>query len=323
MIKRLMYVALAFGMVFGLFGQVDEANAEMEVKDCTIVINANKHFGGNPAFPTGPEGCEDLGYGHYQELDPKGFFFSGRIVKNGDVIKGLTTLKTDYRYNVHIKTIPKKQEPKSQPEPKQESKPKQQSQSTSKSKENTQTKQQSQSKQTQSKNTESKQQTQSKQSSQSKQTSQPKQNNTTVKQTTNQVAQNTQKEETKTLQAKGDEQEKNEKENDKDKKDEKLSVDELKDKNAKVVKENGKFYALYKDEKGKDVKQEITEEEAKELGFVEKVEKEEIEKEEPEKVEAKEKEDEKSSKAGIIAGVTTAALAGLGGAGYFIFRRFI
>ena len=89
---------------------------------------------------------------------------------------------------------------------------------------------------------------------------------------------------------------------------------ELKSKNAEVVKEGNKFYAVYKDEEGKEVKQEISEEEAKVLGYKEKVETVEPVKEETEEtpVEKKEDDDKKSSKTGVIAGTLFAVFEKLG-----------
>ena len=43
MIKRLMYVALAFAMALGLTGKVDEVSAERKIGNCKIVIDADVH----------------------------------------------------------------------------------------------------------------------------------------------------------------------------------------------------------------------------------------------------------------------------------------
>ena len=56
----------------------------------------------------------------------------------------------------------------------------------------------------------------------------------------------------------------------KEKKKDKLTVEKLKKKGAKVVEENGKLYAVYKDKNNEEMKQKINEKEAEELGYKEK-----------------------------------------------------
>lgn len=297
MMKRLIIMVLAVAMVFGLTGQVEKANADKGY-DAVLTIDANKHRFGN--FAT-----LEIGMSYYEGYwndDQKVFMVVGSGKYAGEVENGQIIGSGSER--VLIKTIAKKEEPKPQPkkeqkpQPKKESNPKQQQ---AKPKQESNPKQQSQQKQQPKQESKPKQQVQSTQ-----QTSQSKQ----VEKTEAKKDEKPKAEKSKTESKKEDEE-----------KEKKLTVAELKSKNAEVVKEGSKFYAVYKGDEGKEVKQEVSEEEAKELGYEEEVKTVETVKEET-SVEEKE-DDKKSSKVGIIAGTTAVALAGLGGGGYFIFRRFM
>lgn len=118
------------------------------------------------------------------------------------------------------------------------------------------------------------------------------------------------------------EEPKKEKEN--EEKGKKLSVAELKSKNAEVVKEGNKFYAVYKDEEGKEVKQEISEEEAKELGYeADPIEKEPIKETEMGAAAVGNDDNNNASGKGLAIGAVSVLAAGLLGGTYYYFRKRI
>lgn len=288
-------------------GQVQVSAEEVPVGKCTLIIDANVHDGSKYAVPTGDPGCEGLGVGIYNNI---GFSYQNTPVKDGDVVRRSNLRGKYYHYDVHIKTIDKKAEPKPKPkpkeEPKKETKPKQES----KPKQSSKPKQQSQS--TSKTQTSSKSTTQS----QTKKQTKPKQESKSVvaKQEDNQIKKEKKKEKDK---------EKNDKEKTKKnkKKAEKLTVNELRENKAEVVEKDGKFYAIYKDKDNKEVKQKITESEAEKLGY---------EKEEKTDKVVVEKESipidsdkGKQSKTGTIVVSTLGTLGLASGGAYYLYRRKI
>lgn len=291
------------------------------------MIDADKHgLDGGFAVPTGDPGCEQ-GVGWYYEGK---FGLDGVIVEDGNVLRrpSLGTKYSDYDIRVitkgpsEPKPAPKKEEPKQGSQPKQENKPPK-----------SQPKQKSKPKQQQ---TKSKQETKPKQQSQPKaqHKPQPKQENNPKQQVQNtqktaqskQVAKaETKKDENmkkKEEKFKTEEESKKEKEN--EEKGKKLSVAELKSKNAEVVKEGNKFYAVYKDEEGKEVKQEISEEEAKELGYeADPIEMEPIKETEMGAAAVGNDNNNNASGKGLAIGAVSVLAAGLLGGTYYYFRKRI
>lgn len=99
---------------------------------------------------------------------------------------------------------------------------------------------------------------------------------------------------------------------------------ELKSKNAEVVKEGNKFYAVYKDEEGKEVKQEISEEEAKDLGYeADPIEMEPIKETEMGAAAVGNDNNNNASGKGLAIGAVSVLAAGLLGGTYYYFRKRI
>lgn len=298
------------------------------VGSCSITINANVHNGHQLAYGSGncKQGIDGLGgvYGFYQ--DGSFWVSSDRLeqVKNGQVLKNRYVTGVGYM-DIHVTTIPLKQsepkpapkpEPKPQPAPKPTPKPKDppkqpapKPQSKETPKTNTpkpSTPKSSSSKATSQKSPSSTSSTSQSQKSTPKQSTAQKQTtNTSSKQSTTQKKQNTQQKQITAKEVSN------------------LTVQDLKEKGAKVEEKAGKLFATVD-----GVSKEITKDEAKELGYEvevgeEEIINEEIEEKEDKLVEESKKDEEPKKKSflpyllgGLGLGVPT-----LGALGYAYFRR--
>lgn len=268
------------------------------------MIDADKHgLDGGFAVPTGDPGCEQW-VGWY---DGSVFVLDGVIVKDGNVLRR-PSLGTKYSdYDIHVITKgpskPKSEENKSKQQSKQENKSKQLQ---------TKPKQQSQPK--------VQHKPQPKQENNHKQQVQNTQKTAQSKQVAK--AETKKDENMKKKEEKFKTEEESKKEN--EEKGKKLSVAELKSKNAEVVKEGTKFYAVYKDEEGKEVKQEISEEEAKELGYeADPIEMEPIKETEMGAAAVGNDNNNNASGKGLAIGAVSVLAAGLLGGTYYYFRKRI
>ena len=94
----------------------------------------------------------------------------------------------------------------------------------------------------------------------------------------------------------------------------------MKESKAEVIEDGDKFYAVYKDKDGKEVKQKITEEEAEELGYEKEIKRDSITNEMDDESINLEKKESKSN-INLIIVIILAVIIGLSGGVYYYYRK--
>jgi len=285
MFKKLLAGFMLLGMIASIVLSSDSVYAQSY--QCTITIDANKHEWGNYAWAT--KGCgESVAYGYYTE---QGFHLMGdknKLVSNGEIVY------LSMGNSVKVTTIPLKEKPKPKPEPKPEKpkevKPDPKPEPKPKPKPKPEPK--------------SDQKPESKKET-PKQNTQPKpkkETSSTNTQSLNNVAKSDDKTDNKTT---------------------KLTITELKDKKVEVQKEGNKLIAVVKDDDGKEIKQELSKEEAKQLGFEESEDEEETDEEVVETTVMDDDDEELPSSGNkfFVTALIIVLILGIGGGVYYKWKK--